>query len=409
MTSPLRRKRQITLLNTAAPKACDAAACATAGSPSSAAMGATAGLSSSAIRTAYSVATGLFVFVALGAMSAATLADDGLTHLQWRPYRPERPTQRVAVDSSVRQASDEEPIDNASGTPRITARRLEADMDVAQTQPKSNNSLFDPFGDKTNPTAPPADISQPATPKNTPAKKDPFTDDAGAPALPITPSQPVAPAQQAPPATLPAQTAPVAPAEQPAPPVRATPLPDNDPNLKFRQTPAPPAEITPNVPQFSCGPNQKSCDDELEALYKHTIDKVSLDITEKGTPGNEYPCECGMGNLKFEPRQWDCITYTWKASALCHKPLYFEEQYLERNGHSRGPIADPLVSAAHFFITVPLLPYYMGVELPHECEYSLGYYRPGSCAPWIIDGFPLSCRGAAFEATAVTGTAFLLP
>ena len=111
----------------------------------------------------------------------------------------------------------------------------------------------------------------------------------------------------------------------------------------------------------------------------------------------------------FESRHWPLITYTWKASALCHKPLYFEEVQLERYGHSAGPIVEPLLSAAHFFITVPLLPYYMGVDPPQECQYSLGYYRPGDCAPYMLDPFPLSVRGAILEAGAVGAVVTVIP
>jgi hypothetical protein len=39
----------------------------------------------------------------------------------------------------------------------------------------------------------------------------------------------------------------------------------------------------------------------------------------------------------------------------------------------------------------------------------LGYYRPGSCAPWLLDPIPLSVRGAVYEAGAVTGACALFP
>jgi hypothetical protein len=51
----------------------------------------------------------------------------------------------------------------------------------------------------------------------------------------------------------------------------------------------------------------------------------------------------------------------------------------------------------------------MGVHSPHECQYALGYYRPGNCAPWIIPPVPLSLKGAWYQAAAVTGTALLVP
>ncbi len=170
-------------------------------------------------------------------------------------------------------------------------------------------------------------------------------------------------------------------------------------------TPAP--LVTPSEP--SAIVSQSKCDEELRLLQQNTIDKVELDIAPKVPADQQIPGECTLGDAQFAPRDWPGITYTWKASALCHKPLYFEEPQLERYGHSRGPIIDPLFSAAHFFVCVPLLPYSMGVEPPHECIYSLGYYRPGSCAPWIVDGFPISLRGMALEFTAATGAAFAIP
>ena len=60
-------------------------------------------------------------------------------------------------------------------------------------------------------------------------------------------------------------------------------------------------------------------------------------------------------------------------------------------------------SAANFFCTFPILPYKMGLEPPNECEYALGYYRPGDCAPYMLDPFPLSVRGALLEAAAWVG------
>ncbi len=374
---------------------------------------------------------GLLGLLGVGALSAAALADDTIqnsaasdvsasdrprSHLQWRPYRPEL-SAPIAADNRVRQISNEEPIDDArDAAPRVNSRRRDSsDLEVVQAPQKSTESLFDPFGGKpnpTNPTAPRANDAAPVTPaepKNTaPAAKsgDPFGDEV-TPATPVTPSRPIPP-PQIPPATAPGPAFLPSPGVQPNP-VRATPLPDSDLTPRFRATPVPPSQMEPNVPQFSCAPNQKSCEEDLAALFGNTVDKVRLDISVKGTPGNEFPCECSLGNTKFVERDWNCITYTWKASSLCHKPLYFEEPALERYGHSRGPILDPLVSAAHFFVCVPLLPYEMGVALPDECQYSLGYYRPGSCAPWIIDGFPVSLRGAAFEFTFATGAAFAIP
>jgi hypothetical protein len=100
---------------------------------------------------------------------------------------------------------------------------------------------------------------------------------------------------------------------------------------------------------------------------------------------------------------------TWKASELMHKPLYFEEVALERYGHTAGPIWQPVISSGHFFANIAVMPYKMGIHPMTECQYALGYYRPGNCAPWQLPAVPLSGRGALYQAKVVTGSVFLLP
>lgn len=120
------------------------------------------------------------------------------------------------------------------------------------------------------------------------------------------------------------------------------------------------------------------------------------------------PGECVIDADPFIPRQWCQTTFTWKASCLCHKPLYFEQVNFERYGHTWGPLMDPVLSGAHFFTSFVFLPYKMGIEPPQECIYPLGYYRPNSCAPYMLFPIPLSWRGALFEAGAVTGVIWML-
>ncbi len=123
------------------------------------------------------------------------------------------------------------------------------------------------------------------------------------------------------------------------------------------------------------------------------------------------PGECQSQNAAYLPptRNWVPSTYAWTASALCHKPLYFEEVQLERYGHTAGPLKQPLISGAHFFLNIVALPYKMGINPPLECQYPLGYYRPGDCAPWHIPPVPLSLRGAAAEVGVWVGGIFIIP
>jgi hypothetical protein len=134
------------------------------------------------------------------------------------------------------------------------------------------------------------------------------------------------------------------------------------------------------------------------------------DLTTNIVPSaGELPRDCPLGDAVFQPRAFAPLTYAWTASGLCHKPLYFEDIQLERYGHMCGPWLQPFMSGAHFFLTVPILPYKMGLEPPHECLYTLGYYRPGNCAPYMIDPLPLSVRAALFEAGAWVGGVVLIP
>jgi hypothetical protein len=158
----------------------------------------------------------------------------------------------------------------------------------------------------------------------------------------------------------------------------------------------------------ACGEQSKDCKEALKTLRDDGIESIALDIRVGGRPGSDYPCECRLEGETFQTRRFATTMMTWKAAGNCHKPLYFEDWNLERYGHSHGPL-DPVFSAAHFFVTLPVLPYKMGVELPWECVYPLGYYRPGSCAPWTVPAVPISCRGFAVEAATVTGLVFLLP
>ena len=86
----------------------------------------------------------------------------------------------------------------------------------------------------------------------------------------------------------------------------------------------------------------------------------------------EFPPECGLGQPAFQPRCWGSKTFTWTASGLCHRPLYFEDEQLERYGHSRRPLVQAVMSPAKFFLTFPVLPYEMGLYPPRECIYTLG-------------------------------------
>ncbi|TWT85986.1 hypothetical protein Pla123a_07940 [Posidoniimonas polymericola] len=154
----------------------------------------------------------------------------------------------------------------------------------------------------------------------------------------------------------------------------------------------------------------QNCSEELAELKASRIAQIDLQIHPTGSAGEDFPIECGIDDgTPFADRQWDQVCYMWKASALCHKPLYFEDVQLERYGHSWGPAVQPIVSGVHFFTRIPAIPYMMGIQAPNECVYTLGHYRPGSCAPYLIEPIPFTWRAAAMQGAAVSGVVFGLP
>jgi len=151
----------------------------------------------------------------------------------------------------------------------------------------------------------------------------------------------------------------------------------------------------------------------IKAADGQTIEVATDRLSEKDlcylAAAWKIPTECTLDTSLQYSRDWAPLTMTWKASALCHKPLYFEQIQLERYGHTSGPWSQPFLSGGHFILNIAALPYKMGINPMNECQYALGYYRPGSCAPWLLSPIPLSLRGAAAEAGAIFGGGALFP
>lgn len=158
--------------------------------------------------------------------------------------------------------------------------------------------------------------------------------------------------------------------------------------------------------QVTVAPKIEECPEPQEALRSIRKKNILDDITPKPGP---FPQWCLMGKEAYTPRSWSPTNFHWTASALCHKPVYFEDLQLERYGHTCGPWYQPIVSGGHFFLSVPVLPYAMGLFPPNECIYTLGYYRPGSCAPQMLDALPMSIRAILAQGGVWTGMAFLIP
>ncbi len=180
-------------------------------------------------------------------------------------------------------------------------------------------------------------------------------------------------------------------------------------------TPGPTVEplpaIAPPAPMQPLPPTGRGAED-VDASWK-PIGAIGVAIT---LPQGDFPTDeaaprfidAGVINYPAaESRNWAETSYFWLASSFCCGPLYFEEPNLERYGY-KVTFFQPGLSAAHFFATIPLLPYKMVVHPPHECVYTLGYYRPGDCAPLQHERFHFEADAAAAEVGAVMGMILLL-
>jgi hypothetical protein len=134
---------------------------------------------------------------------------------------------------------------------------------------------------------------------------------------------------------------------------------------------------------------------------------LQLDLTQ-------IPTDCSK-DLFSPPRPSGALfastsQFHWQPSNFFHQPLYFDDTPLERYGQSLCPCVQPVISGVRFFITIPAIPYKIGVDHTCDCVTTLGKYRPGSCAPCMKEVLPLcDLDGALLTAGTAVVLALCLP
>ena len=108
-------------------------------------------------------------------------------------------------------------------------------------------------------------------------------------------------------------------------------------------------------------------------------------------------------------RQSSPAVLQWAPTNLYHNPLYFEDPALERYGHTYPPVVQPFASAGRFATQLVGLPYQMSLHPVHSREYTLGYYRPGECAPKKHYQIPFNEEAAFVQAAAMAGFFLIFP
>lgn len=292
------------------------------------------------------------------------------------------------VTSPLELGSPEGSGESEPDSPRV-AMQPGARPDPFAPSPAASEA---PFAQQSSPGLrfkPPAESNVAAEPALAPSGSN--SDDPFAPPMPSEPSELSAPRLIGQPGGLSDQLT----SDAPPPPSAGPVPPAQEPPQSM-----PPAAGAPDMLAMELGAGIKP----LSALT------TNISIKEGDVPANlaaapfarEGVVE-GRVAVGIQPQE-----FNWKAASFCHQPLYFEDVNLERYGYSSGYL-QPAVSAAHFFATVPLLPYKMVVEPPCDCVYTLGYYRPGSCAPHQCHGLPARLNAAGVEAFTAVGLILLIP
>ena len=271
---------------------------------------------------------------------------------------------------------------NACAEPS-TAKNAVDPFDPVVVQPENVQPEYDPFGT--------ADNETPVTAAAFTAKRGPRHD--------------------AKPAHF--QTSAAAPPQQPA--IVAPQQPEIIPTPPGIVEPEQPASVLP-------GPRAPSGNDPCAAARFRPMSELGIGIAQPtGQSPTDFATPC-WDQINAGPsamfRCWPVLCYQWDATNLCYRPLYFEDINAERYGYicndcwcCCGPqdCLQSACSAAHFFGTVPALPYVLSAQPPRECVYTLGHYRPGSCAPWRCNYWPWDPCAALVTAGVYTGFVYAIP
>ena len=176
--------------------------------------------------------------------------------------------------------------------------------------------------------------------------------------------------------------------------------------------PEPPTIITDKHSQV---PNLKDASPRQPACFVAApMSTLTVDVSlPTGRLPQNVAADCAATTIpKGDSRlqsNWATTQHHWSATCQAHQPLYFEEINAERYGYTPSYSLQPLISAGHFFLTIPILPYKLAVDCPRECSYTLGHYRPGSCVPRRHNRLPRQGSAALVQTAAIAGLILLIP
>lgn len=153
------------------------------------------------------------------------------------------------------------------------------------------------------------------------------------------------------------------------------------PAAPLRADPPSAETLPPSASRVTPGESAGS-DPALDGVAPKSKSILEL-TTDVQPPQGPIPASAAAKHLTaLEPNELTDRTFQetlffWEASNLSHRPLRFEQAYLERYGYHYG-CAQPVVSGVQFFGDVLVLPAKCIVVPSRRSIYTLGTGRPGS-------------------------------
>lgn len=176
------------------------------------------------------------------------------------------------------------------------------------------------------------------------------------------------------------------------------------------------APPSPAIPQKAPTPKAPTPRDSVESRCFVAAPMASLTINVSLPTGllpQDAAAQCSATMVPVDDSRqyanWSPTDHRWSATCQTHRPLYFEEANAERYGYTPAYCLQPLISAGHFFLTIPALPYKMAIACPRDCVSALGHHRPGSCGPWQRQRLPFHGGAAIVETVAIAALILLIP
>ncbi|MEZ6034541.1 MAG: hypothetical protein R3C17_15700 [Planctomycetaceae bacterium] len=165
--------------------------------------------------------------------------------------------------------------------------------------------------------------------------------------------------------------------------------------------------------QVATADNLQSTDAPGKNRLRTDIRKIrpSLSYAMRNIEENQLPEGFNekLDNGEYIARQTSPAVLQWAPTNLYHYPLYFEDPALERYGHTYHPVVQPFASAGRFATQLAGIPYQMTLHPVCSREYTLGYYRPGECAPKKHYQIPFNEEAALVQAAALAGIFLIFP